>query len=236
VATWANDGEPNSTAVPQIREARRKGLMGIPPRARDSEGVTQPNDCGPLLPAILTGISILSLPLSAKPSPPDPSCQPQVALACWKCSCGSHSSDRYFGQMTGHMRRVSSKPCITSPTLSMVFGDTSTVTLRARMASSVLARISLRLSTKTRLLNPTVEVVLHQPCIRSSTADHDSFSELPFLLQREAGRSINLSMDVLHHRLARATLHASQRPSLLAREEPTTLSNQLTAPNSPSAI
>ena len=186
MATWANDGEPNSTAVPQIREARRKGLMGIPPRARDSEGVTQPNDCGPLLPAILTGISILSLPLSAKPSPPDPSCQPQVAL-------------------------VSSKPCITSPTLSMVFGDTSTVTLRARMASSVLARISLRLSTKTRLLNPTVEVVLHQPCIRSSTADHDSFSELPFLLQREAGRSINLSMDLLHHRLTRATLHASQR-------------------------
>ena len=32
---------------------------------------------------------------------------------------------------------------------------------------------------------------LHQPCIRSSTTDHDSFSELPVSLSREAGRSIN---------------------------------------------
>src|SRR5215472_16758465 len=39
--------------------------------------------------------------------------------------------------------------------------------------------------------------MLHQPCIRSSTADHDSFSELPFQLQGEAGRSINLSMEFL---------------------------------------
>ena len=39
------------------------------------------------------------------------------------------------------------------------------------------------------------ELGCHQPSMRSSTTDHDSFSELPFLLRGEAGRSIRFSMD-----------------------------------------
>jgi hypothetical protein len=39
-------------------------------------------------------------------------------------------------------------------------------------------------------------VLLRQPCIRSSTADLASSSELPFRLQGEAGRSIKKSMEL----------------------------------------
>ena len=58
----------------------------------------------------------------------------------------------------------------------------------------VLSRNLLRRIDKARLLkNPSGRIELPQPCIRSSTSDHDSISELPFLLPGEAGRSINLS-------------------------------------------
>src|SRR5262245_37706997 len=56
-------------------------------------------------------------------------------------------------------------------------------------------RIPLRLSTKARLLESYGERCYHQPCIRSLTTDHDSYSKLPFLLQGEAGRSIKKTMD-----------------------------------------
>src|SRR5882672_11682870 len=50
-------------------------------------------------------------------------------------------------------------------------------------------------STKARLLKSYGEIRSHQPCIRSSTTDHDSFSELRLLRRAEAGRSIKSSMD-----------------------------------------
>jgi hypothetical protein len=50
--------------------------------------------------------------------------------------------------------------------------------------------------TKARLLESYGEIGSHQPCIRSSTTDHDSFSELRFLRRAEAGRSIKSSMDL----------------------------------------
>jgi hypothetical protein len=47
----------------------------------------------------------------------------------------------------------------------------------------------LWLLTQARLHNPNGgRFCCHQPCIRSSTADHDFFSELPFVFQGEAGR------------------------------------------------
>ena len=45
------------------------------------------------------------------------------------------------------------------------------------------------------LKNPSGSIELPQPCIRSSTSDHDSVSGLPFRWPGEAGCSINLSMD-----------------------------------------
>src|SRR5258706_9392034 len=50
-------------------------------------------------------------------------------------------------------------------------------------------------STKARLLESYGEFGFHQPCIRSSTTDHDSFFELRLLRPAEAGRSIKRSMD-----------------------------------------
>ena len=96
-------------------------------------------------------------------------------------------------------------PCITSSALSRSFPYTSKQTSSAmsvrltkivigRSASFAVLRIPLRVSTKARLLRILRCGYCHQPCIRSSTTNHDSFSELPLY---KGGRALNQEGDRL---------------------------------------
>ena len=84
-----------------------------------------------------------------------------------------------------------------SQTLDAATGSLDSIRDEAqgRELGFVLSRIFRLVSTKARFLESYGGLCYHQPCIRSSIPDHDSLSELPFQLQGEAGRSINLSMD-----------------------------------------
>jgi len=84
-----------------------------------------------------------------------------------------------------------------SQTLDAATGSLDSIRDEAqgRELGFVLSRIFRLVSTKARFLESYGGLGYHQPSIRSSIPDHDSFSELPLRLQGEAGRSINLSMD-----------------------------------------
>jgi hypothetical protein len=57
-----------------------------------------------------------------------------------------------------------------------------------------ISKTPLRLATTARFLESYGELCCHHPSIRSCSSDHDSSFKLPFLLQREAGRSIIFSI------------------------------------------